>query len=47
MPIMKWNNELSVNIKEIDDQHKRLIDLINILHDACWRVRVKRHLGYS
>lgn len=34
MPIMQWNVNYSVNIKEIDEQHKRLIDLINDLHDA-------------
>ncbi|MBI5893260.1 MAG: bacteriohemerythrin [Deltaproteobacteria bacterium] len=34
MPIITWSNDLSVNIKEIDSQHKRLVDLINELHDA-------------
>jgi hemerythrin len=34
MPIIEWADALSVNVKEIDDQHKRLIDLINNLHDA-------------
>ncbi len=31
---MKWSNELSVNIIEIDNQHKKLLDLINALHAA-------------
>ena len=31
---MKWSDELSVKITEIDTQHQRLIDLINNLHDA-------------
>ncbi len=34
MPIMTWNNQLSVDIGEIDDQHKILIELINRLNDA-------------
>ncbi|MCX7206612.1 MAG: bacteriohemerythrin [Proteobacteria bacterium] len=30
----EWNDELSVGIQEIDEQHKVLIDLLNELHDA-------------
>ncbi|MCG2732853.1 MAG: bacteriohemerythrin [Pseudodesulfovibrio aespoeensis] len=32
--IMQWADDLSVNIREIDEQHLRLIDLINKLHNA-------------
>lgn len=34
MSIMKWSDDLSVQVAEIDQQHHRLVDLINKLHDA-------------
>jgi hemerythrin len=34
MALITWNDTLSVNIKEIDDQHKCLIELVNKLHDS-------------
>lgn len=34
MPLVKWSDDLSVRVREIDDQHKELIRLINDLHDA-------------
>ena len=32
--IINWSEEYSVGINEIDTQHKRLVELINKLHDA-------------
>lgn len=34
MTLMKWDNSLSVGVKELDDQHKLLIDLINDAYAA-------------
>jgi hemerythrin len=34
MPIISWNDNFSVGIKEIDAQHQCLIELVNKLHDS-------------
>lgn len=34
MALITWKEAYSVNITEIDNQHKKLIELINNLHDA-------------
>lgn len=35
MAFIDWDDRMSVGIAEIDEQHKRLLALINDLHDAC------------
>ena len=34
MPVIKWNAAYSIGIDEIDEQHKKLISIINELYDA-------------
>lgn len=34
MPLLVWNEKLSVNIKTIDEQHKKWIEILNGLYDA-------------
>ncbi len=34
MPFMKWDERFVIGIKEVDEQHKKLVDLINELYDA-------------
>lgn len=34
MPLLEWSEEFSCNVREIDDQHKRLVVMLNELHRA-------------
>jgi hemerythrin len=34
MPLLTWNDELSVRIPSIDEQHKKLVNMLNALSDA-------------
>lgn len=45
MPLINWNDTFSVNIAEIDQQHKELVSMINELNDAMKERRGKEVLG--
>ena len=34
MPRIEWNETFELNIPEIDEQHRRWVDIINELHDS-------------
>ncbi|MDD3311480.1 bacteriohemerythrin [Pseudodesulfovibrio sp.] len=34
MPLITWDEIMSVGVEELDDQHRRLIDLINDAYEA-------------
>ena len=33
-PLITWDETISIGVQEIDDQHKRLLDLLNDVHQA-------------
>jgi hemerythrin len=45
MPLMEWSEKLSVGIKQFDDEHKRLVGMLNDLFDAVNSGRGKDVLG--
>ncbi|MGQ9651722.1 MAG: bacteriohemerythrin [Phycisphaerae bacterium] len=45
MPLIEWTNGLSVKIPEIDEQHKKLVSIINQLHDAMIKRAGEQVLG--
>ncbi len=45
MPLINWEESLSVKVLEIDNQHKKLVGLINALHDAMKERKANEALG--
>ena len=45
MPLMSWKEEYSVRVNLIDQQHRKLIDLLNQLYDGLKAQRGKEVLG--
>ncbi len=45
MALLNWSDEYSVKIKSIDQQHSKLVDLINQLHSAMKDGKGKEVIG--
>ncbi len=45
MALMTWRPAFELNIKEVDDQHRKLIELLNILYDSMKQGKGKEVLG--
>jgi len=45
MPLLRWTQDLSVKIAELDDQHKELMNLANLLYDSMKEGKGKDVLG--
>lgn len=45
MPLMEWNDKLSVGIQQFDGEHKRLVAMVNELFDAIQAGKAKDTLG--
>ena len=45
MPLMTWNEKLSVGVSVIDEEHKQLVNLLNELYDGMQAGQSKESLG--
>ncbi len=45
MPLFEWSDMFSVNVKEMDEQHKKLIGILNFFHDEKLAKRDEKALG--
>jgi len=47
MALIEWTPSISVNVRKFDDQHKKLVDLMNQLHDAMKAGQGNSMLGHT
>lgn len=45
MPLMEWNAKLGVGVRAIDDDHQKLVGMVNDLYDAMRTAQGKEVLG--
>jgi hemerythrin len=46
MPLMTWTEEMSVGVKVLDDDHKKLVSMVNELHDGILEGHRAEALGH-
>ncbi len=47
MSIMEWNEELDIGVSSMNNQHKKILDLMNKLHDLSASGAGKQELGVA
>jgi len=45
MSLITWSDSMSVGIAEVDDQHKKLVAIVNALHDAMLKGHARNVMG--
>jgi len=45
MPLLEWSDDYSVGVGELDAHHRKLLDLLNKLHDAMLSGKAKSVIG--
>lgn len=45
MPLLRWNDDYSVNNEELDAHHKKLISILNDLYAECLKVDADNCVG--
>ena len=45
MPHLVWSEDFMVGIPEVDDEHRRLVDACNRVHDAFWDPDARASVG--
>ena len=46
MALISWNESYSVKVKQFDDQHKKLVNMLNDLHEAMKQGKGRDALKY-
>ena len=45
MALISWSDKLSVQVRQFDEEHKKLIEMVNQLHDAMKEGKGKQVIG--